>query len=145
LLKGAIDPDPDADRGQHSFTYSLLPHAPGLAAVRRAAYALTRPLVVRRAEAHPGSLPLTFSAAHLDSPSALVETVKWAEDDDAMILRIYEAEGGACQASLSLGAPASGVDEVDLLEHNPHALSPASDGRIPVPLRAHEVKTLRVT
>ena len=30
LLKGAIDPDPDADRGPHHFTYSLLPHAAGL-------------------------------------------------------------------------------------------------------------------
>ena len=30
LLKGAIDPDPDADRGAHHFTYSLLPHAAGL-------------------------------------------------------------------------------------------------------------------
>src|SRR5262249_50383296 len=37
LLKGAIDPDPNADRGAHHFTYSLLPHGPGLDQVRRAA------------------------------------------------------------------------------------------------------------
>src|SRR6266852_4563017 len=57
LLKGAIDPDPDADRGQHHFTYSLLPHAAGLDGVRRAAYGLTRPLMWRREGAHAGSLP----------------------------------------------------------------------------------------
>jgi alpha-mannosidase len=48
LLKGAIDPDPDADRGSHIFTYSVLPHVAGLDAVRRAAYGLTRPLLCRR-------------------------------------------------------------------------------------------------
>jgi alpha-mannosidase len=145
LLKGAIDPDPDADRGQQTFTYCLLPHAAGLEAVRRAAYDLTRPMLLRRAPAHGGALPSTFSAAHVDNPHAVVETVKWAEDEDALILRIYEAEGGAGPATLRLGVTPFAVDEVDLLEHNPRRLSPMHDGAVPLSLRAHEIKTLRVS
>ena len=104
LLKGAIDPDPDADRGQHRFTYSLLPHAAGLDDVRRAGYSLTRPLLWRREGAHPGPLPPQFSLASVTDPGVVVETAKWAEDEEALIVRLYEADGGdTSSASLALG------------------------------------------
>jgi alpha-mannosidase len=143
LLKGAIDPDPDADRGEHAFTYSLLPHALGLDEVRRAAYDLTRPLLWRREPAHPGALPPLFSLAAVDDGVALVETAKWAEDTDALILRLYEPAGGAGRATLRLGRSPRAVDEVDLLERNPRGVSFGADG-VPLDLRAHEVKTLRI-
>jgi alpha-mannosidase len=145
LLKGAIDPDPDADRGSHTFTYSLLPHSAGLDAVRRAAYGLTRPLLWRREPPHAGTLPLAYSAASLSSDGVLVETVKWAEDEDAMILRLYEAEGGDTSATLRLGTRPHAVDEVDLLERHPHSLPLAQDGTAHLTFRSHEVKTLRVS
>ena len=143
LLKGAIDPDPDADRGQHQFTYSLLPHAAGLDVVRRAAYGLTRPLLWRRESAHSGALPPRFSIATVSGSGTLIETVKYAEDDgDALILRLYEADGGVQPTSLQLGVRPEAVYEVDLLERNPRPLSLASDGTLPLELRAREVKTL---
>ena len=145
LLKGAIDPDPDADRGSHEFTYSLLPHTAGLDAVRRAAYGLTRPLLWRRESPHAGNLPLSFSAAHTSSDGVLVETVKWAEDEDAMIVRLYEADGGAVPATLQLGAQPHGIDEVDLLERHPRSLALAQDGGVVLTLRAREVKTILVS
>jgi alpha-mannosidase len=74
----------------------------------------------------------------------VVETIKWAEDEDAMILRLYEADGGACTAALDLGVQAHAVDEVDLLERNPRPASLGSNRTVAVELRAHEVKTLRV-
>jgi alpha-mannosidase len=144
LLKGAIDPDPEADRGEHAFTYSLLPHTSGLEAVRRIAYDLTRPLLWRREPRHPGSLPPTFSLAHAAGAAALVETAKWAEDADALILRVYEPEGGAGAAALRLGVEARSVEEVDLLERNPREVAATEDGGVPLTLRAHEVKTLRI-
>jgi alpha-mannosidase len=144
LLKGAINPDPDADRGSHDFTYSLLPHTAGLDAVRRAAYGLTRPLIWRREPAHAGRLPLQYSAARTSQDGVLVETVKWAEDEDAMILRLYEANGGSGSATLRLGQRPRAIDEVDLLERHPRRLMVAEDGSVPLTLRAREVKTLRV-
>jgi alpha-mannosidase len=144
LLKGAIDPDPDADRGQHHFTYSLLPHAAGLADVRRSAYGLTRPLVWRREGAHDGRLPAQFSLVSVGDPDVVVETVKWAEDEDALIVRLYDAQGGSSNVSCELGVVAEAVDQVDLLERNPRAVEPALNGSLPLHFRAREVKTLRV-
>jgi alpha-mannosidase len=144
LLKGAIDPDPDADRGEHDFTYSLLPHAAGLDEVRRAAYRLTRPLLWRHAPAHGGPLPSQFSLAHVTDPGVLVETAKWAEDEEALILRLYEADGAARPTGLVLGRAAQAVDQVDLLERNPRPLSLNDDGSVALDVRAREVKTVRV-
>jgi alpha-mannosidase len=146
LLKGAIDPDPDADRGQHHFTYSLLPHPAGLDEVRRAAYSLTRPLVWRRESAHAGPLPSRFSLASVTDSGVVVETAKWAEDEDALILRLYEADGGVVPtASLALGVTPEGVDQVDLLERNPRplAVSPPNEA-VSLAFRAREIKTIRI-
>ena len=143
LLKSALDPDPDADRGQHHFTYSLVPHAPGLSEVRRAAYALTRPLLWRREPAHAGSLPTQFSLAEVAHPGVLVETAKWAEDEDALILRLYEAEGGAITAPLQTGVAAETLDEVNLLEREPRPIARGDDAAFGLDFRAREVKTLR--
>jgi alpha-mannosidase len=144
LLKGAIDPDPEADRGLHHFTYSVLPHGVGLDEVRRAAYSLTRPLLSRVEPAHPGRLPTRFSLASLADSGVLVETAKWAEDEDAMILRLYDPDGGATSVTLDLGLVVEAVDQVDLLERNPHTLGVTPNGSVPLDFRAREVKTLRV-
>jgi alpha-mannosidase len=146
LLKGAIDPDPDADRGLHRFTYSLLPHPAGLDEVRRAAYSLTRPLVWRRESAHAGPLPSRYSLASVTDSGVVVETAKWAEDEDALIVRLYEADGGVVPAaSLALGVTPEGVDQVDLLERNPRALEvPQPNQAVSLGFRAREVKTIRI-
>src|SRR5712692_174248 len=146
LLKGAIDPDPDADRGEHRFTYSLLPHAPGLDEVRRAAYSLSRPLMWRRESAHTGRLTSRFSLVSVTDSGVVVETAKWAEDEDALIVRLYEADGGVVPAaSLALGVTPEGVDQVDLLERNPRALDvPQPNQALSLGFRAREVKTIRI-
>jgi alpha-mannosidase len=144
LLKGAVDPDPEADRGEHAFTYSLLPHPAGLEAVRRAAYSLTRPLLWRRERAHGGTLPAELSIADASDGGMLVETVKLAEDQaDALILRLYEADGGDRQGTLNAGFDLRSIDEVDLLERNPRALPLDRPRGVDLALRAREVKTLR--
>jgi alpha-mannosidase len=73
-----------------------------------------------------------------------VETIKWAEDEDALIVRAYEADGGAGTATLRLGVVPRSVDEVDLLERNPRGLAFDASSTVSLDLRAHEVKTLRI-
>jgi alpha-mannosidase len=77
-------------------------------------------------------------------PNVVVETAKWAEDDDGLIVRLYEAAGGSTSASLDLGAPANGVDQVDLLERNPRPLAAAENGSVSLDFRAREIKTVLV-
>jgi alpha-mannosidase len=74
----------------------------------------------------------------------VVETAKWAEDEDALIVRLYEAEGGATRAQLRPGAAVVALDQVNLLEREPNPIAVGADGTVALDFRAREVKTLRV-
>jgi len=74
----------------------------------------------------------------VSEPNVLVETVKCAEDEEALIVRLYEAAGGSRHARLESGLSVSSMDQVDLLERNPRPSGPE------LSLRAREVKTLRI-
>jgi len=96
LIKSGIDPDPEADQGRHEFTYSLLPHAGGWreGGVVREAYALNYPVLAINTPSHSArgkaQLPARFSLAAVDVDHVLIETVKPAEDGEAVIFRVYE-------------------------------------------------------
>jgi len=154
LLKGAIHPDPDADRGVHRFTYSLLPH-PGdwrTGQVVRRAYALNVPL---RTIMTGNSAPLLNGARDQTAPDQrvsfvntstdhiVVETIKSAEDGDGLIVRLYEAHNQRGPVRLVFGKPLAGAIEVDLLER-PVGPVDVSGHQVRFDIRPFEVKTLRV-
>ncbi|HJZ46270.1 MAG TPA: glycoside hydrolase family 38 C-terminal domain-containing protein, partial [Roseiflexaceae bacterium] len=98
LLKGAIAPDPDADRGVHHFTYSLLPHVGDWreGQVTRRAYELNAPLRSqtiddRRLTTDQQSSSIVHrpsSFLSTPTPNIVVETVKAAHDGDGLIVRL---------------------------------------------------------
>jgi alpha-mannosidase len=73
----------------------------------------------------------------------VAETVKWAEDEDALIFRLYEADGGATTAHLRPGAAVRTLEEVNLLERQPRPIPAGAEGAFALEFRAREVKTLR--
>ena len=87
LLRAPRNPDPEADRGAHTFAYALLPHAGTWqdAGVVAEAAAFNSP--IRWGALPPGSLASATGGLVLD-------TVKRAEDSDALVLRLYEPHGG---------------------------------------------------
>jgi alpha-mannosidase len=110
LLRAPKSPDPVADMGLHRFQYAVYPHEGrwqdgGVVA-----------------EAFDFNAPLTWSAATietlvaLDTPNLVLDTVKLAEREDAIVLRLYEAHGGRGHARLTLGLDATSVTRANLLE-----------------------------
>ena len=91
LIKSATYPDPLADKGAHQFTYSLLPHQGDWVAGEtvKEAWALNDPL-------HYSTGRTTVdehSLFRLTSEHILVDSVKKAEDSDALIVRLHEFTG----------------------------------------------------
>jgi alpha-mannosidase len=117
LLRAPTHPDPNADQGVHGFTYALLPHRGDFrrAGVIEAAEDLNTPL-----RHVPTNLPLgtSRSLVQLDTPQVVIDTIKRAEDSDAVIVRLYEAWGEACRARLRTTLPAARAHLCDLLERN---------------------------
>jgi alpha-mannosidase len=155
LLKAGAWPDPDADRGVHRFTYSLLPHAGDWRAgeVVRRAYELNAPLFIRTENGHPpGQLRTAQSAARSGSwflilgagaEHIVVETVKVADDGDGLIVRLYEAHNQRGPASIRFGRPIAGALETDLLER-PIGPIEIVDDAVRFEVRPYEIKTLRI-
>eukprot|EP00004_Rigifila_ramosa_P003242 TRINITY_DN1343_c0_g1_i5.p1 TRINITY_DN1343_c0_g1~~TRINITY_DN1343_c0_g1_i5.p1 ORF type:complete len:899 (+),score=199.01 TRINITY_DN1343_c0_g1_i5:749-3445(+) len=96
LLRAPKAPDANADIGTHRFVYSLLPHNGDAVtgAVHQEALALCH---APRAQELPSGVGWAnpHGTALLSGPEGmLIETVKLAEDDDSVIVRMYESRGG---------------------------------------------------
>ncbi|MDX6354420.1 MAG: alpha-mannosidase, partial [Streptomyces sp.] len=107
LLRAPHSPDPQADRGRHSFGYALLVGA-GIEEAVAGGYAFNLPLRSAPAEARP--------LVALDTTDAVVESVKLADDRSGdVVVRLYEACGGAVPVRLTAGYPHAAAFDCDLL------------------------------
>jgi len=75
--------------------------------------------------------------------NVIVESVKWAEEGDALILRLYEAGRTGAHAVVTLASPAEAVFETNLLEENAQPLE-VNDNAVELYFRPFEIKTLKV-
>jgi alpha-mannosidase len=118
LLKGAIAPDPLADVGGHTFTYSLLPHDGDWSRgqVQRQAYELNYPLLYALKTSVGGTQMSSLSLVSCDQEHVVIETVKHAESEPALIFRIYECANRRGPFKLHWSFPALSVWETNLLE-----------------------------
>ncbi len=140
LLKAALAPDMNADKGLQEFTYAFLVWNGSFAdcAVMREAYELNCPVKVVPGAAGQRAL---FS---VDAPNIIIETVKPAEDgSDDIIVRMYESKRAATRCMLSTSLPILSVSQTDMLE-KPEREVQCCGNRIPLEFRAFEVKTLRL-
>jgi len=135
LLRAPKWPDPEADMGHHEFTYALMPHAHGWreAGVVAEAARMISPL---RWAAAAG--PMSFAAVE-DDPNLVLDTIKRAEDSDALLLRLYECNGARGRARIRLGFPFERARRCNLLEDPESALLPSTDGAIEIAYRPWEI------
>ena len=122
LLRAAVHPDPDADRGVNRFTYAFLPHAGDLASSDVLAHATALNQGVERFEglaAVSDSKRTTARTAPLPvSVSGPVEfaVLKRAEKEDALVVRLVEQRGVRCEARVTVAPGAGRLIETNLME-----------------------------
>ena len=140
LLRAAACPEMRADNGQHSFTYALTAWEGTLADsdVVRQGYELNvKPVVSKGAVDR-------FSAVTVDKANVILDTMKPAEDGSGdIVLHLYEAKKAAAKAEVSLQFGAAKAYLCDMLENVIEEV-PVTDGKIVLPFRAFEIKTVRV-
>jgi len=145
LLRAPEYPDPEADKGNHEFTYSLLPHAGDWRnGTVQEGYDLNVPLQAVLASAHSGPLKDNSHAfLTMDAPNVVVDTVKQAEDSSDMIFRVYEAYGGRGPATLSFDRPIASATECNLLEEEDAPVD-LSGQEIKFAVKPYEIRTFKV-
>ncbi|MFJ3421857.1 alpha-mannosidase [Streptomyces sp. NPDC086082] len=136
LLRSPHSPDPQADRGRHTFTYALVVGA-GIEEAVSGGYALNLPLRPTAAVTRP--------LVALDTTDVVVEAVKLADDRSGdVVVRLYEACGGGAKATLTADFPVTAVSDCDLLE-NPEQELPLTEGvAASFAMRPFQVRTLRL-
>ncbi len=142
LLRAPTDPDPDADQGEHELAYALVPHAGSWqeAGVVKEARTFNEPL--RRVGPGGGS---GGGYACVESGELVLDTIKRAEDGDALVMRLYEPHGGRGAARLRLGFPFESVSRASALEEPLDDGDVAvEDGAVTVAYRPFELITLLV-
>lgn len=148
LLRAPTAPDPHADRGHHEFVYSLLPHSGPLleGEVVENAYALNcppkaLPLMTNR----QGSLPIRRSFFEIERGcSVIIEAIKRAEKEEAVIVRLYDAYNSRGEVVLKTALPVRKAYLTDLLENNLKELPVSDTGQIPFYIRPFEIVTLKL-
>ena len=134
LLRAPTDPDPEADQGEHEIAYAVMPHVGGWqdAGVVAQARTFAEPLLWSAG---------TGAFAEVDTPALVLDSIKRAEDSDALILRLYEAHGSRGTARVAVHVPFSTACRTDLLEGEGDELRVAY-GAIEVPYRPWELLTI---
>lgn len=136
LLKAAMMPDKNADRGLQRFTYAFCPfEGPfGESGVVREAAELNEPPMTG------GALPVAGPVFLPHESNILVDTVKPADTAaNALLVRAYECMGRRTDASFTVSARVKRIEETDMLEENGRALDLA--GGLRRPFGAFEIKT----
>jgi len=89
------------DRGPQTFDYSLFAYNGASDAHRRAAL-LQAPLRTVNDTFHHGPLGECFEGMKAPADNVIVTAIKQAEDSEAMVVRYLEADGRACDDSITL-------------------------------------------
>lgn len=145
LLRAPKAPDPICDMGLHRFTYVLMPHyGPyNYAGVVPAAYAVNAPPRVVRLPGGPGEVGALPAFVACEDRNLVIESVKKAEDDNCLIVRLYEAHNARGSAELACARPIQAAYLCDLEENNLVELD-LSDGLVNFDYKPFEILTLKL-
>lgn len=145
LLKAATYPNPQADRGHHSFTYALYPHTGNLTngGTVMEAQKLNKPLLAKKVSKQSGSLPSSYSFVCCENPDIIIETIKKAEDSNDLIIRLYESCNKRSNANITFGFDISGVALCNLMEQEIAPVEVKERG-ITIPIKPFEIVTLKI-
>jgi alpha-mannosidase len=145
LLKSAKAPDETADMDTQAFTYAFLPYQGAFTVdnVVRHGYDLNVPLHVVPGSGHEKGQQQTFSLIQIDNANVIVETVKKAEQDDGVVLRLYEASGGEQHVTLTTALRIKQALLTNLLEDEREMLT-VENGKIHLTFWGFEIKTLKL-
>lgn len=116
LLKSAMMPDQNADRGEQHFTYAFYPFDGAFADsdVPQQAAELNEPMVTCAADDGLGPIFLP------DKKNIIVETIKPADTaENALLVRAYEAMGKQADCAFTVNPRITRIVETDMLEENP--------------------------
>ena len=130
--------------GNHFYRFPITSHAGGWRNGWKDGIAANHPLIPTLARAVSGAaLPPELSFASVSADNVVVSTIKKAEDDDSVVLRLYDLEGKDSPVSVHLFRPVKSAEKTSLIEEDPRAAS-VSKGSLQFQMGHHAIETYQL-
>ncbi|NMB83163.1 MAG: alpha-mannosidase, partial [Ignavibacteria bacterium] len=146
LLRSPIWPDPTADRGDHSFEYSLYPHK-GKVEESETVYKgfeFNYPLITFITDSHKGDLPLEKSFIQIAPQNVIITSVKQSEENEnAMIITMYESKGIDSKVEINLPFTPTKIVETNFLEEDGKSINFKGD-KLLLDIKKKETKLIKL-
>lgn len=134
-------------QGDMLFRYSITTHRgdwkEGIP--RDFGWAISNPLIPVRVDGkQAGTMPKSISFCQVDKPNVLLLTLKKAEDEDGIIIRLIETEGEDTSVTVTL--PLLTIEkayQTNVVEENERIL-PSREHAVTVPVKAFGITTIRI-
>lgn len=145
LIKSAIYPNPEADKCEHEFTYSLYVHEGDhrTGEASKEGYKLNNPMIALEISKQKGCLNDEYSFVKCNRKNIFVESVKAAEDDESIIVRFYDAFGITSDAELEFGFNIREAYIANMQENVVEKIN-AENNKIAVKVKPFEIVTLKL-
>lgn len=145
LIKSGIDPNPDADKEEHWFTYAILPHSGSWqdAGTVQEAYMLNVPLLWSHPKQESAQNSSEAGMFRISAENVILETVKKAEDGNGVILRVYEFENKRTTTKIAADCSYAKISECDLLENTVQMVAENAK-EFTFTMNPYEIKTFRM-
>ena len=131
--------------GDHRFRFSITSHDPGWTNGYRAGIEANASLfpVMGARPAGRADLPEEKGFFGISAPSALVSTIKKCEDDDSVIVRLYEFEGRDGATDLTSAFALDKAESVNIIEEEGRPIPCTANG-LRLKLGHHSIETLKL-
>ena len=145
LFRCATRPCVKQDQEFHSFTFSIYPHTGKVSdsGVYKEAYGVNFPLYAVVSSAHEGALDNEYSLVKSDKENVIIETVKIAEDSNALIVRAYECWNSKTPVKITFNSEIKSATECNLMEEADESVE-YSGNEISATFKPFEIKTFKV-
>ena len=146
LLKSAERPSKYRDKGIQNFRFAICPHKGSLAQSDATGKAMqyNRPLRAKVIKGkQEGILPDDFSFVSCSSNNVIIDTIKKAEKNNSLVIRLYQSMNITENTVLSFGKNLKSVKLCDILENGIKALE-FSDNKLTLKVKPFEIITLSV-
>ncbi len=154
LLRSPNWPCPHSDRGDHKFTYRLVPHQGDWrdANIVRLAQELNNPIVLQDLQSiqnwsiQAKSPTKSQSFLQVSTPNTILSAFKRSQDQTGWIMRFYEAQGETTETDIQISSNLLQIEniwECDLMENKNTLLSLIADtsNLLRITFQPYEIKT----
>jgi len=148
LLRSPNWPCPNSDRGNHEFTYRLVPHQGDWreANIVQLAQELNNPIILQH-------LPIQSkqqSYLQISEPNIIISALKRSQDQSNWIMRLYEAHGKTTETDINISPDLLQIEniwECDLMENKNNLLTLSGNNlnSLKITFQPYEIKTFLIS